>query len=77
MYTSIVLGNHPVKLTDQRVFFFFLRFMFVKVLQNESWRTVLEILVLPFCKQKISQAGFVRLEVIRSEAPELDFLLLN
>ena len=23
LYTSIVLGNHPVKLTDQRVFFSF------------------------------------------------------
>ena len=30
-----------------------------------------------FRKQRISQVGFVRLAVIRLEAPELDFLLLK
>ena len=50
--------------------------MFVKVLQNESWRTNLEIFVLAFRKQMISQTGIVRL-VIRLEAPELDFRLLK
>ena len=52
--------------------------MFVKVLQNKRWRTILEeILVSPFRKQKISQVGFVRLAVIRLESPELDFLFIK
>ena len=34
-------------------------------------------MILPFRKQKISQVGFVRIAVIRLEAPELDFPLLK
>ena len=41
------------------------------------WRKFKKILVLPFCKRKISHVGFVSLAVIRLEAPGLNFLLLK
>ena len=65
LYTAIVLGNHPVPVKLQRIFF-------ESVRQGVTKR---KILVLPFRKQKVSQVGFVRLAVLRLEAPELDFLL--
>ena len=65
LYTAIVLGNHPVPVKLQRIFF-------ESVRQGVTKR---KILVLPFRKQKISQVGFVCLAVLRLEAPELDFLL--
>ena len=67
MYTAIVLGNHPVPVKLQRIFFEIVR-------QGVAKR---KILVLPFRKQKISQVGFVHLASIRLEAPELDFFLLK
>ena len=67
LYTAIVLGNHPVRVELQRIFF-------ESVRQGVTKR---KILVLPFRKQNISQIGFVRLAVIRLEAPELDLLLLK
>ena len=63
VYTSIVLGNHPVSVKLERIF---LLRVFVKVLQNRR-----------VCKQKISKVGFVRLAVIRLEALGLDFPLLK
>ena len=65
LYTAIVLGNHPVRIKLQRIFF-------ESVRQGVTKR---KILVLPFRKQKISQVGFVRLAVLRLEAPELDFFI--
>ena len=41
------------------------------------WRKFKKILVLRFCKRKISHVGFVSLAVIRLEAPGLNFLLLK
>ena len=55
----------------------FLR-VFVKVLITKRKLVHgLEILVLPFRKQKISQVGFVCIAVIRLEAPELDFFFIK
>ena len=34
-------------------------------------------MILPFRKQKISQVGFIRLAVIRLEAPGLNYILLK
>ena len=65
LYTAIVLGNHPVRIKLQRIFF-------ESVRQGVTKR---KILVLPFRKQKISQVGFVRRAVLRLEAPELDFFI--
>ena len=65
LYTAIVLGNHPVRVKLQRIFF-------ESVRQGVTKR---KILVLPFRKQKISQVVFVRLAVLRLEAHELDFFI--
>ena len=63
VYTSIVLGNHPVSVKLQKIF---LLRVFVKVLRNRRVR-----------KHKISKLGFVRLAVMRLEALGLDFPLLK
>ena len=74
LYSSIVLGTPsiPIKLQLMNLFFESVRQGVTK-----GKRTILEILVLQFRKQRISQVGFVRLAVTRLEAPELDFLLLK
>ena len=72
LYTSSVLCNHPVpeKLTEN--------LFFESVRQGGTIRKLADGLRdLPFPKQMISQAAFVRRVVITLEAPELDFLLLK
>ena len=66
-YTSLVLGNHPVPVKVQRIFLLRLR-------EGVTKQKLKNILILPIRKQKISQIGFVRLVVIRLEAPGLNVL---
>ena len=66
-YTSIVLGNHPVPVKLQRIFLLGLR-------EGVTKQKLKNILILPIRKQKISQVRFVRLVVIRLEAPGLNVL---
>ena len=66
-YTSIVLGNHPIPVKVQRIFLLRLR-------EGVTKQKLKNILILPIRKQKISQEGFVRLVVIRLEAPGLNVL---
>ena len=66
-YTSIVLGNHPVPVKVQRICLLRLR-------EGVTKQKLKKILILPIRKRKISQVGFVRLVVIRLEAPGLNVL---
>ena len=69
-YTSIALGNHPVPVKVQRI-------LLLRLREGVTKRKLKNILTLPIRKQKISQVGFVRLVVIRLEAPGLNVLLLK
>ena len=67
-YTSIVImGNHPVPVKLQRIFL-------LRLCGGATKQKLKNILILPIRQQKISQLGFVRLVVIRLEAPGLNVL---
>lgn len=46
---QIIVGYYPIPVKLRKIF---LLRVFVKVLQNETWRMIYEILILPFHKQQ-------------------------
>ena len=76
-YVSSSGQLYPFRKATENLFLLFFRVPRQGVTKRKLADDSEEILVLPFRKQNISHVAFVRLAVIRLEAPELDLLLLK